>query len=295
MWKNIGKSLLWGWVYTAASTVGILSVMIFSLFMDPSIFMLDADAFFNAWMSLVMDVAIPGMFIANIICIIVYCGYKRVRKYNPEITKITFSRSAFCLSLGVAFNLIITYVLDYVWTYLPEDIIHSAEEASAMLSTDQYSWVFLLLVIGITTPIAEEIVFRHGFCRVLSRSNVWVGVLFSSLLFGFAHANLVQGVYTFVLGLICAIVLLRTNNIWYPIFIHMGLNCTTVLSNAVSEDVAMLVFTTAGFVCLTICTTMLIHKKDIQTLFMKEKIQEPIEVEDAKSVNPPESMTDIEL
>jgi O-antigen/teichoic acid export membrane protein len=68
-------------------------------------------------MTAIFDAAILGTIIAGVICIIVYCIYKAIRKHPLEINKIQPSRAVFCFSLGVAFNLIVTYLLDFIWSY----------------------------------------------------------------------------------------------------------------------------------------------------------------------------------
>lgn len=269
MIKNIGKAVLWGMLYTFASTIGILVALVSVIVQNLDMFDLESDAFFELWMEKIMEAVVPGTCVAGIICIIGYCVYKRIRQYPVELTQITFTRSLFCFSLGAVFNLIITYALEFLWEYLPAALTDSATDATSHLLSDSFHWAFLLFAVGIITPIAEEIIFRHGVCRTVARSNRQIAIFLSAIVFGLAHGNIIQGLYTCALGIMCAVVLLNSDNLWYPIFIHMGLNSTSVMAGAFT-DVAMgnLVFLIVGFIALLICATMLIHNKEIQALFI---------------------------
>ena len=109
--KQVGKSAIWGLLYIVSSIIGVFLVLIFSLAsnfesLDPS-----SETFMDTWMSYVAEAAVPGTLVASIICILVYCMYKIVRKYPAEWKKVEFSKAIFCFGLGLAFNLIVTYIL----------------------------------------------------------------------------------------------------------------------------------------------------------------------------------------
>ncbi len=72
---------------------------------------------------------------------------------------------------------------------------------------DQYSAAFLLglIVYGVVSPIAEELLFRgiiHNYMRRFV--NVKLALLISSALFGIYHMNFVQGMYGFLMGCLIA-------------------------------------------------------------------------------------------
>ena len=268
MIKQVGKSALWGILYISCSSFGGTVAVLYYIFTNLDIFQLDAEMFLEQFFPLMLRSTVPATFISSILCIIAYWIYRKASHLPSELKNITSSQAVFCFALGAAFNLLVSYVLEFFWGLFPEDWIESATTATALLDTD-FHWLFLLLSVGIATPIAEEIIFRHGFCRTLSKGNVSLSIILSALIFGIAHGNWIQGTYTFILGLMCAIVLLNTDNLWYPIFIHMGLNVTTVMSNAVPESFGELTLSVCGFVGLLICSTMLIHREDMRAMFAK--------------------------
>ena len=269
MLKQVGKSALWWLVYIMASTLGVSIAMFISLASRLIDFYQSGEDFMSSFMEYITESLLPGTFYAGIICIIVYVAYKAICKHPAEWKQINFSKAIFCFALGAAFNLIISYVLEFLWALLPVSLTDSATEATAMLDTDTYHWLFLLVSVGIVAPISEEIIFRHGMCRTLAKGNVLMGILLSSIVFGMAHGNLIQGVYTCMMGIVCAIVILNTDNIWYPAFIHMGLNCSSVFASAVPEALSNITLIIIGFTGVLIVVTMLIHRDDIRALLKK--------------------------
>lgn len=287
MIKNIGKAVLWIMLYSFASTIGILIAMGGAIASNWTTFSemvnMSSDDFMEIWLDIILEAMIPGTCIAGILCIIGFCVYKLISKQKIELFEVQPSKAVFCLSLGAVFNLIITYVLDFVWEYLPESIADSAAEATEGLITNSFHWSFMLLAVGIIVPIAEEIIFRHGICRSVAKSNTKVAVILSAIVFGLAHGNVVQGVYTAIMGVFCAFVMLNSNNLWYAIFIHIGLNSTSVISTSITdENLSNIIFLGMGFAGLLAVCTMLIHKPEIRALLKRPSlavaVSEPIPV-----------------
>ena len=95
------------------------------------------------------------------------------------------------------------------------------------VSSDQASVGLIagIILFGIITPVAEELVFRG---IVLSRLNLGFGVtpaiILSALMFGIYHGNLVQGIYGTLMGLIIGYVYIKYDALVYPILVHSGAN-----------------------------------------------------------------------
>ena len=81
-------------------------------------------------------------------------------------------------------------------------------------------------LIVLVAPIIEELIFRGV---ILHRWSVKWGLrksmIFSSLLFGILHADIIGGV---VFGLVMSILYLRTKSLWVPIFCHMLINASAL-------------------------------------------------------------------
>lgn len=81
-------------------------------------------------------------------------------------------------------------------------------------------------------------------------------MIFSSLVFGIYHFNVVQGVYAFVLGLFFVWVYERYDNLWAPIAAHMSANLCVILLGS-SEVVNHVLNSLVGY-CLITCICLLL-------------------------------------
>ncbi len=97
--------------------------------------------------------------------------------------------------------------------------------------------VFLFIVASIITASLEEIVFRGIILLLLlqnlpnTKKSIIMSIILSSILFGLVHAinignglSLYDGVlqigYSTLMGIMWAVVFIKTRSIWYPIILH---------------------------------------------------------------------------
>ena len=104
----------------------------------------------------------------------------------------------------------------------------------AKLQTETPLWLGIVSF-GILAPLGEELVFRGLVYGILKKAfPVSVSILFSGLLFGLFHGNLVQGVYATLLGWIFAWAYELYGTIIVPmvmhsianLFVYLLLDCT---------------------------------------------------------------------
>ena len=90
--------------------------------------------------------------------------------------------------------------------------------------------LFELLASCIVVPVAEELLFRGILlkrCSYLVGEN-W-GVVFSAVLFGIIHVNLVQFIYATLLGLLLAVLVQKTKRIWTAVLGHVAVNLMAII------------------------------------------------------------------
>lgn len=88
-----------------------------------------------------------------------------------------------------------------------------------------------LIGVGIIVPIAEELMFRGLiFRRMLYMTRRKNAMLYSAIVFGIYHGNLVQGIYGFVLGYLCVWIYERYGSLKAPILFHIAANVTSVIA-----------------------------------------------------------------
>jgi len=82
-----------------------------------------------------------------------------------------------------------------------------------------------IIVYGIMAPFAEELLYRGIVYNRLRRSfNIVYAFIFSSLVFGIMHGNLVQGIYGSILGFLIAWIYERYGAFIYPFLMHASAN-----------------------------------------------------------------------
>ena len=89
------------------------------------------------------------------------------------------------------------------------------------------------LATAVVPPFVEEFLFRGVILSQFRKYGDFFAVIASALLFGLLHRNFSQIVFAFICGLALGITLVRTNNIWIPVGIHMFVNGFYVLLNIV--------------------------------------------------------------
>lgn len=92
-------------------------------------------------------------------------------------------------------------------------------------SWDPALLVALVLSAVIIAPIAEEIIFRGYIFRVTREyTGFWPGALFSGLLFGVIHFNVLGFPVLALFGVMLAFIYEKTKTIWAPIACHAAFN-----------------------------------------------------------------------
>lgn len=102
--------------------------------------------------------------------------------------------------------------------------ISSYEETNNFIVNMQ-STLISMIIINIVGPIFEEILFRGVIFDELSETSpLYIAIIIQGLLFAIAHGNLLQGIYTFTLGIILAVINYYCQSIWSDILGHILFN-----------------------------------------------------------------------
>lgn len=109
-----------------------------------------------------------------------------------------------------------------------------------------------LLLFGVVSPLAEEIVFRGViYNRLKKYFPVWIAILTSAVLFGGYHGNLVQGIYGFLLGIVIAWLYEVTGKFRIPVMFHAFANISVFLMTY-DSDITAAINTWINFLIFTI-------------------------------------------
>ena len=87
-----------------------------------------------------------------------------------------------------------------------------------------------ILASCVVVPIAEELLFRGIVLkRVVLLTGERMGILFSAILFGVIHMNLVQFLYAFALGILLAVIVEKTGKVSLAVIGHATANLIAIL------------------------------------------------------------------
>lgn len=103
-----------------------------------------------------------------------------------------------------------------------------AQSQNVGFNAGHYGWWeigLVVLVLGVVTPLCEEIVFRGFLLGRLGRLlGFWPAAIIVSIIFALAHGQLNVGVTTCILSLIACYQRRRTGAIWAGVGLHMTIN-----------------------------------------------------------------------
>ena len=95
------------------------------------------------------------------------------------------------------------------------------------------SFLTQLFVLGILTPVLEEMLFRGiVYKRLKGYYDVIVAAYIAAIVFAVAHFNLIQGIYAFVVGIVLIYIYEKCNNLVVPIVMHSAANIVSVVMGA---------------------------------------------------------------
>ncbi len=78
-----------------------------------------------------------------------------------------------------------------------------------------------VLVLSVFAGICEEVLFRGTIMPSMENHGLVQAIVYSSLLFAMLHGSLLNLVSTFSLGVIMAVIVIKTGSLWAGIFYHM--------------------------------------------------------------------------
>ncbi len=81
------------------------------------------------------------------------------------------------------------------------------------------------ILMAVIVPFFEEILFRGlVFNKLRATMSLWAAIILQALLFGICQANVLSGVYAFIIGILLGIIYVITKSIWVPVIIRVIFN-----------------------------------------------------------------------
>lgn len=139
--------------------------------------------------------------------------------HEVNIAAISGKQAAYIIVLGIALSTVVCAVL----ALLPEAWLEAYAEQSQYMVGE--SVIIMIIANMIVAPVVEEVVVRGLMLSRLKKGMpvVWA-VVISSVLFGLAHGQILWITYAALLGVVLAVVALKTESLVGSILLHMTFN-----------------------------------------------------------------------
>jgi len=131
-----------------------------------------------------------------------------------------------CFLVGVM--VVGTLILALGWQKFVEGNFGGEVQATVQMIRETQDFLLIAAMISaavIGAPIAEEIIFRGYLYPVAKKyTSSWFASLFTGVLFGVVHMNLLGLPVLALMGVALAVLYERTGSLWVPVFCHMAFN-----------------------------------------------------------------------
>lgn len=167
------------------------------------------------------------MIIAISYLVVFFFFFKTVFDWNQGIEKvkiIDLKTISFLIIIAVGLELFDTPFFDFSKII---DHINDVEiETFNFSESSNISLFYKAISALIIAPILEELFFRKFiFGELLKKNSLSLSIIISSICFSLIHLPSYRNLLpTFILGVICCIIYLKTKNIIYPIILHFFTN-----------------------------------------------------------------------
>ena len=138
---------------------------------------------------------------------------------------------AWQIAAGAAAAAAVSVLLNALILSSPLPKIFPGYYESAAVSFAGQPWPLLILAAVILGPMAEELIFRGMiYERMRHYLSVPLSIVLSALLFGLYHANMIQFIYTSLMGILLAFYYEKSGSLPACIAAHMAMNAFAVTS-----------------------------------------------------------------
>lgn len=153
-------------------------------------------------------------------------GRKKREAYfeQPDILQI-----GFIVLLGIAIQFVTSSALSLIYFAFPNLLQGYMELMELAGLSDLTPLSFLAAVI--LAPMGEEFLCRGVTLKIAGKvsDRFWIANIIQAFAFGVLHANLVQGIYAFLMGLALGYIYGKYHNIWLCVLLHCIINLSSFM------------------------------------------------------------------
>ena len=219
--NDAGKTFFW-----AVVTPQILGTLIYVIF-------LWIASYSGTTVEELLNQTIPTyimLMMSQIAFAIVFFTYNRKIDFMKacKINKLSTRNIFICIAIAI----IVVMGISPISNILVELMKQAGLQVSTTLPIGLNTiWDLLLaiLLVALVPAIFEELIFRGAVLQGLRKFGTWIAVLGSALLFALMHASAVQFVYTFLFGIILALVVIKSGSIISSMICHFTGNALSLI------------------------------------------------------------------
>lgn len=130
---------------------------------------------------------------------------------------------------GIAFNLVIAYVNSFTILTLFPNINTGAMDSISDEAPAVYELILAIFSTAVVPALCEEFLFRGAILTQLKPFGNTAAIVVSAVLFGLMHQNVLQILYTTMLGIVLGIICVRIGSLWCGVLLHFFNNLYSVL------------------------------------------------------------------
>lgn len=155
---------------------------------------------------------------------IIFALFKKIPvQLTDEKKKMSVGRllaaAIMCYAIAIVFNLLGNVITGIIGAIKQDSVDNVVVTITSNIGLPTNFLFFVILA-----PVFEELLFRKAVISRISKYGDKVALIFSALIFGLFHGNLLQGGYAFVIGIFFGYVFIKTGKIIYSIVMHMFIN-----------------------------------------------------------------------
>jgi len=189
---------------------------------------------------------------------LVYFIYNRKINFvkASKINKPTVKNILLCVIIGIVALIGLTPISNLVVGILKNIGLVFSTELPIEIN-NVWSLLLAIFLVAFIPAIIEELIFRGVILQGLRRFGVWPAILGSAALFSLLHASVVQLTYTFLFGIILAMVVIRTGSIISAMICHFVANASSLIISYFNTAQASELNIDITFAMLAILTAIL--------------------------------------
>ncbi|MPQ45223.1 CPBP family intramembrane glutamic endopeptidase [Clostridium tarantellae] len=176
-----------------------------------------------------MGLSIPVILILNHILIFIVPAIIYILAVNGNAKKILSLNKI--SSKDVLKAILIGFLVQPIMNFLAyfSNLFFNNDVATFMEQTKNTPLWLMILVIGVTPAITEEITIRGIVLSGYEYKNKNIAAVMSGLMFGMLHLNAGQFLYAFAIGILFAYMVRATGSIYVSMITHFTINTTQLL------------------------------------------------------------------